>query len=87
MIIHIYDAPPHGFWHPEHSDPEKHNDGKRGSYTHKCCCCSDICKYSLKRGKGWAKMFELFKSNKIKYQGLCTDIEDEYNVYFDNYMK
>ena len=24
MIIHIYDAPPHGTWRPSGSDPEQH---------------------------------------------------------------
>ena len=51
MIIHIYDAPPHGHWAESGSDPERH--ASSGSEKHKCCCCSDICPYSKKRGKGW----------------------------------
>ena len=85
MIIHIYDAPPHGEWKSTGSDPEKHTTSG-GSMSHKCCCCSDLCRYSKKKGKGWAKMIELFKFNKIKYQGLVTSNFGE-NRYFDNYMK
>ena len=86
MIIHIYDAPPHGEWKLEGSDPEKHDTTIGGSKKHKCCCCSDLCRYSKKKGKGWAKMFELMKFHRIKYQGLVTNSYVGLK-YFDNYMK
>ena len=60
VIIHIFDAPPHGNF----PDYKSHSSG---SSKGNCCCCSGLCKFDWERDV-WDKM----RSEKIKYHGIST---------------
>lgn len=81
MIIHIYDAPPHGNW--AKGCPDEHCDNSDGGY---CCCCNDDCEYNLINGRGWDSLIQQIKRNNIKYKGICTRSGSATNIDFQNWM-
>ena len=62
LIIHIFDAPPHGAF----PDPTVHDS--RSNKKH-CCCCNygSICPFNWK-----TDVWNSIKKNKIKYHGINT---------------
>ena len=60
VIVHIFDAPPHGNF----PDYKSHS---AGSDKDSCCCCSGLCKFDWGRDV-WDKM----RGEKIKYHGIST---------------
>ena len=73
LIIHVYDAPPHGSF-PKY---KVHNNNSNPDH---CCCCSGKCKYDW--GKDvWKKM----KTLEVEYHGINTG--EKRWAEFENTMK
>eukprot|EP00800_Vazella_pourtalesii_P005515 TRINITY_DN1647_c0_g1_i2.p1 TRINITY_DN1647_c0_g1~~TRINITY_DN1647_c0_g1_i2.p1 ORF type:complete len:318 (-),score=36.02 TRINITY_DN1647_c0_g1_i2:258-1154(-) len=73
LIIHVYDAPPHGSFpntscHSINSNPEH------------CCCCSGKCKFNWERDV-WREM----KTLEVEYHGINTG--EKRWVEFEKTMK
>ena len=67
IIIHIFDAPPHGAF----PDPTVHDSRSRKAH---CCCCNHgtICPFDWKTDV-WGSI----KRNNIKYYGINTGTRNE----------
>ena len=78
LIIHIYDAPPHGNF-PKY---ESHNSmSDKGN----CCCCNhgSKCNFDWRRD-----VWNPIKKYNIQYNGICTDTDkDQLIENFEDSMK
>ncbi|KAI6650378.1 hypothetical protein LOD99_5815 [Oopsacas minuta] len=73
IIIHLFDAPPHGNF----PDYTTHNTNSNPDH---CCCCSSKCRYDWQKDV-WEKMKEL----EVEYHGINTGGTQW--VEFENTMK
>ena len=76
LIIHLYDAPPHGNFH-EYPDYISHSINSNPDH---CCCCSIKCDYDWEMDV-WLKM----KRFEIEYHGINTG--EKRWTDFENTMK
>ena len=76
MIIHIYDAPPHGDFPNYESHSSKSNRGN-------CCCCNhgSLCNFDWKRD-----VWKPIEKYNIQYHGICTG-KDSFIEKFEDSMK
>ena len=73
IIIHSFDAPPHGNF-------PNYNIHNTNSNPDHCCCCSNLCKFDWEKDV-WMKMNKL----EVEYHGINTG--ESYLKEFENTMK